>query len=242
MCHPTAPWRFHDKSEPVIKAASKLLLNGRAQKVGHIVEAAGLPYCDSPVPVSVASPRGTGGLEVQMFGPCRKCEKCLQYRALHWRDRAMNEIAMAHLRGRRTWMVTLTFSPPHLAGILAEASVAGDRSLKGVDRMAYRHVRGYLDRVRKAGFPFRYLAVFERGERTGRAHYHLLLHEGREGPILKRTLETRWRSHVHARVIDMDGDGAQRKAAAYVSKYATKAAEIRIRASARYGQPLGGSV
>lgn len=226
---------LEDGSRPVIKAQAKLLLKGRGQKVGHVVEALGRPYCDAPVPVRLAAPKGTGGYEVQMWGPCRRCPKCLQFRSLKWRDRAMNELALTHQRGRRSWLLTLTFSPPHLAGILAEAKARGDGSLAAIDRVAYGHVRGYLDRVRKAGFPFRYLAVFERGELNGRAHYHLLLHEGPKGPILKRTLETRWRSHVHARLVRMDTGREQRGAASYVAKYATKAPEIRLRASSRYG-------
>lgn len=234
--HASAPWAFTDGSETVNKVAAKLLLRGAARLDGWRAIADALPYCDTPVRVALTRQRGCKPLEVSFWAPCRRCVKCLQFRSLRWRERALRECAATLALGRRTWFVTLTFSPAHLAGVLAEARKEfGDAELVSVDRAAYRHVRGYLDRVRKAGFPFRYLAVMERGEQTGRLHYHLLLHESRAGPVLKRTLETRWRSHVHCRLVDMDKDRGVDGAASYVAKYATKSCLIRMRASARYG-------
>ena len=78
------------------------------------------PYCDNPVPLT----RRTKGkadrrtMLVEQFVPCRKCAKCLQYRQMKWRQRALVEMAYAH----RTWFVTLTFDPVHLAGVLAESA------------------------------------------------------------------------------------------------------------------------
>jgi len=177
-----------------------------------------------------------------MWAPCRKCPKCLQFRQMKWRERIINEILLTHNRGRRSWFVTLTFSPVHLAGVLAEAtrlSGSSPRETRHVDKAAYRHVQGYLDRLRKASkSPFRYVAVFEQGEKTGRSHYHLVIHEGDKKPILKRTLDNLWHSHVHARLLTVDEERSISQVASYVSTYATKTQGIRIRASVSYGSPL----
>lgn len=197
------------------------------------------PFCDEPVPVAFEKRGRDGGAPVQlnMLGPCRKCAKCLQFRQMKWRQRCINEIQRCHLSGRRSWWITLTFSPPHLAGIIAEAQVAtgGYADTRAIDRVAYKHVQAYLDRLRKASKgAFRYFAVYERGEESGRSHYHLLLHESAGNPILKRNIENRWRSHVHARLVHVTGRTSG--LASYITKYATKTVEIRPRASVRYGR------
>jgi len=195
------------------------------------------PFCDSPVPLSFEKPGRDAGVPIQlnMWGPCRKCARCLLFRQMKWRQRAINEIVYTHNRGRRTWWVTLTFSPVHLAGVIAEAKAAcGVADMRSIDRAAYGHVQKYLDRLRKsAKTRFRYLAIYERGEETGRSHYHLLLHECGPKPVLKRQIEMSWRSHVHARLVDIDRRGTG--IASYITKYATKHVEIRPRASLGYG-------
>jgi len=145
-----------------------------------------------------------------------------------WRERALVEME----RAVRTWFVTLTFSPEHLAGILQEAALlTRPESHDGrVETAAYRHVQRYFKRLRKDGCRFRYLAVYERGEETGRSHYHLFVHE--VAPITKRHLERRWRSNVHARLVADDASGK----ASYLTKYATKSLDVKPRASSRYGQ------
>lgn len=197
------------------------------------------PFCDSPVPVAFEKAGKDAGAPVQinMFAPCRKCDKCLLFRQMKWRQRAINELVRTHNEGRRSWWITLTFSPVHLAGIIQEARVAsgGYADVRDIDRAAYRHVQGYLDRLRKASkTAFRYLAVYERGEENGRSHYHVLLHEKGPRPVLKRTIEDRWRSHVHARLVHLEG--RSHGLATYITKYATKTVEIRPRASLGYGR------
>lgn len=219
--------------------AVRLAMQGKSLS-GFQFHADQKPYCYDPVKVA----RGTraGGIvksvEVSFYVPCRKCEKCLQFRRLLWRSRAINEISAAP----RTWAVTLTFSPHHLAGITLEA----DRDFnchdgKFKERAAYKHVQQYFYRLRKtptaggkARLRFRYLAVFERGEKTGRPHYHLLLHE-QNGPVTKRTLEEQWRSNVHARLVAKDEQEDVRRKASYITTYATKSLD-RLRASVKYGQ------
>lgn len=200
------------------------------------------PYCDKPVVIDrrITSREGVRQLsigklkvrdevtamEVSMKAPCRRCAKCLQFRQMKWRERAIYECAGAN----RTWFVTLTFAPIHLAGILMEAK--GGETCQ-IERAAYRHVQLFFKRLRKLKCVFRYLAVYERGEETGRSHYHLLLHETGTRPILKEVLECQWRSFIHARLVG--GEEACRHAS-YVTKYTTKSFEIRPRASRGYGK------
>lgn len=240
---PRKVWRFPSFFElspgdrATTSMASKLALRG-AQVSPTQFHSRELPYCDEPVLISRQvrsgeTPVGQNrGLDVSMLVPCRKCEKCLLFRQLRWRDRARSEIEAS----KRSWFVTLTFSPTHLAGIIYEASLLKVRDrTKAMDRAAYAHVKKYLKRLRKAvpGLRMRYLAVFELGEKTGRAHYHLLIHECGTRPVTKRILENKWRSNVHARLVADSGD-----AAAYLNKitrYATKDISIPPRASLRYG-------
>lgn len=145
---------------------------------------------------------------------------------MRWRERARYEIALA----KRSWMVTLTFSPIHLAGVLLAAKRPDARL---IERSAYAEVQKFFKRLRKnhPAAKFRYLAVYERGEVTGRSHYHVLIHEVGSRPVLKMHLESAWASHVHARLVDKEGDGAP----SYVTKYLTKSLDTPPRASARYG-------
>ena len=188
----------------------------------------GVPYCDTPEPVLryIRAGGSDRPLEVTAFRPCRRCAKCLQFRQLQWRERCLNEIE----HSPRTWLVTLTFDPHHLAGILFEAARFSHLGTAAEDRAAYSHVQKYLKRLRKAASArCRYMFVFERGEETGRPHYHALLHEV-DRPISKRLIEANWRSNVHARLVK-----SGRGSASYVTKYLTKSLDVRPRASAGYG-------
>lgn len=219
-------------------ATARLAASGIARPITRYAWAVDRkPFCDSPVPISHEKPGRDAGAPVQlnMFGPCRKCAKCLLFRQMKWRQRAINELILTHNSGRRSWWITLTFSPVHLAGVLAEAvAEAGIADTRSIDRAAYKHVQGYLDRLRKRSRTrLRYLAVYERGEETGRSHYHLLIHEVGPRPILKRQIEICWRSHVHARLVHIHSRSTG--LATYITKYATKHVEVRPRASSYYG-------
>lgn len=218
--------------------AAKLAAKGLAVPVSkYEFVAERKPYCDNPVRVGFSKPARDAGvpIAVSMWAPCRKCPRCLLFRQMKWRQRCINEIVHCHNSGHRQWWVTLTFSPVHLAGIIAEAvSKYGSADLKYLEKCAYKHVQLYLDRLRKAAKTrFRYLAVYERGGETGRSHYHLLLHETGPRPLLKRQIEALWRSHVHARLVHVDKRSTG--LASYISKYATKHVEVRPRASLGYG-------
>jgi hypothetical protein len=214
------------------RMAAKLALRGHQLSRSHI-SSTEQPYCDDPKGVTRRTdPKAQERtLLVEMLVPCRKCAKCLQFRQLQWRQRCLTEIN----RANRTWFVTLTFAPVHLAGIMAESHKEKGRSQASrIDAAAYRHTQRYLKRLRKQSAVFRFMAVFELGEKTGRPHYHLLLNETGARPISKRTLESQWRSNVHCRLVDKGADGS----ASYITKYATKSADVRIRASSMYGKPL----
>lgn len=224
----------HARDSGTERLAARIALNGG--QLSHLrFKAPWVPYCDTPVDVYRAVRPGVWSdvrsLEATMKAPCRRCAKCLQYRQLRWRDRALAELLATDQAGRRSWFVTLTFSPAHLAGILLEAG-GENRPLAQIERAGYRHVQRYYKRLRKAGCAFRYLAIMEYGEESDRMHYHLFLHEKGPKPVLKETIEAQWRSIVHARLVRGE---TLAQAASYLTKYATKSMEIRPRASGKYG-------
>lgn len=186
------------------------------------------PYCDDPVTISryEKGNETRPGASITMYGPCRKCEKCKLFRQLKWAERIKRETKLAP----RSWLVTLTFSEIHLAGILMESKKMNyDTEQQCVEVAAYKHVQGYLKRVRKSCGSFRFVAVPEYGALKGRLHYHLLVHEIDIHSITYRTLCAKWRSFVGAELVRSAGG-----ASGYVSKYLTKAI-ARPRASKRYG-------
>lgn len=229
--------------------AIKIALRGGIFKKGVFV-ANWQPYCDDPVTIDryITSRQAVDELkamEVSMLAPCRKCKKCLQFRQLKWRERAIYEIG----RANRTWWITLTFSPQHLAHVLMEAKTAEH---KDIEPAAYRHVQRFLKRLRKYLWKhrdrildedgketganwaeFRYLGIYERGKKHGRSHYHLFLHETGTRPVLKELIERTWVSNVHARLVRSED---ARRRASYVTSYATKSFDIRPRASSNYGK------
>lgn len=189
----------------------------------------GAPYCDAPVPIYRTEKPAKGGyvgLEFEMLGPCRRCPKCLTFRALRWAERIQREAQSA----ARNWLVTLTFSPQHLALILLRSK----RDEEELERVAYRDLQLWLKRLRKAGAQFRFAAVPEYGEEKGRLHYHLIMHEAAAGSLTKRLMQAHWPSFSHCRLVrggafDLD------RTARYVSKYLTKSL-FRPRASRGYGK------
>jgi len=218
-------------AESIYKMAGKLALRGGyiSPSEYHLPRR---PYCDAPVLVGRRTdPRDIGPtIEASMWVPCRKCNKCLQFRRLQWRERMEIET----IRAKRTWFVTLTFCPVVLAGILAEAHLRSDaRSFdRAVDDCAYKHVQRYLKRLRKEAPPFRYVFVFERGEQTGRPHYHGLIHEGGLECVTYRQITSNWPSHTHAKLVSNSGALVGTR---YVSKYLGKSLDTRPRASLSYG-------
>lgn len=221
------------------KLAAKLALRGHSVVGSFAPSVRGdwVVYCDDPVEVrrAVRAGKGRRSMELSFPAPCRKCDKCQRFRRMRWRQRIINEVLMC---SGRTWFLTLTFAPVHLAGVLLEARAIernGKPRGEAIEMAAYDHVQRYLKRLRKnSGTKFRYVAVPEYGEKHGRLHYHVLLHEV-ERPILKRTLQGAWRgSFSSAKLVDEETDRGVLGAASYVAKYLAKSGG-RVRASLRYG-------
>nr|QXN72784.1 MAG: replication initiator protein [Microvirus sp.] len=184
----------------------------------------------------------TDGVSVAfMFGPCRKCAPCLDARKRLWTARAINEIQVSE----RTWFATLTLHP----SAAMEFRSKGERDLiqRGFspaemrpDKLRFRafanalgpELQLWLKRVRKnSGARIRYFMVCE-AHKSGVPHFHALIHE-RDGQATKRTLEAGWRlGFSQFRLIDR----SSKKEARYVSKYLSKSALTRIRASRHYGE------
>jgi len=176
---------------------------------------------------------------------CRKCQACLNYRRRLWTARAIAETRMS----TRTWFVTLTYNPDSrfVAKAKAESLVVRtrreqwgmltpDERFRYLARATGEDVTNYLKRVRKnSGARLRFILVCE-AHADGFPHYHLLIHEGENGSLSKRTATLAWnRGHSHMRLVDT----SDAKATGYVCKYLSKSAITRVRASQRYGRPTG---
>ena len=99
----------------------------------------------------------------------------------------------------RSWFVTLTFDPIHLAGVVMESQSRKETDQTArIEAAAYSHCQGYFKRLRKAGGKSRYVAVPEYGEEKGRLHYHLLIHEIEQHSVTYRLLDRKWRSFINA--------------------------------------------
>lgn len=209
-----------------------------------------VPICEKPVRIGRTS-RGNArqrSISVAAVLPCRKCPSCREIAVRKLRGSAAVEIAACAAMNRQSWFVTLTFSPIHLAGILAQVppGLSREARTRAIDRVAYRHVDRWLKRLRVgaancensrsgprtwAPARFRYMSVFELGEKSGRAHYHILIHELGPKPIQARQLTETWPSHANAKLV-RPGDPGLGK---YLTKYLTKGSSGRVRRSKNYG-------
>jgi hypothetical protein len=85
----------------------------------------------------------------------------------------------------------------------------------------------FRDRMRK-GYSMRYVLGPEFGPKTGRIHFHALVHYSDTWPTTK-WVRARWKQgHSTCRI-------ATKRHAAYVTDYATKELAFRVRASPSYG-------
>lgn len=190
------------------------------------------PYCDAPVNVTLAaraakrgdiiSPTGKPAW-LELWMPCRKCDKCRVVKAIHWRKRMTLEMQAC----KRTWFVTLTFRPKARAVLFKDAANMQQRST-----IAMRELAAYMKRLRNAAVvaapdaSVRFVAVTE-PHKDDYPHIHLLLHSG---------------EHLTAAVIRKGGwrhgfismKLASDEVASYLVKYVTKEASS-VRASLRYG-------
>lgn len=215
--------------------------------------------CESPVTIerysrpdkrhrTMVLPRDGLQRNITMEVPCRKCRRCLQYKAFLWRSRAAIECG----RSSRTWFATLTFTPAQHEHFANEAraycfsngldyeALAADEQFRlrcSVPRTkdrppggAFRHVTLWLKRLRKStGAAFVYLVVTE-AHKSGLPHFHALLHERKpETPLRHKALGESWNGGFsNFKLIEPAKVG-------YVTKYISKSSGAQVRASLRYG-------
>lgn len=162
-------------------------------------------------------------LRVELWTRCNRCQKCLAARARLWAARIRYETENAP----RTWFGTLTLNPAsHLrCEVLAQRSGSTPLAVSG------KEVTRYLKRLRKhATGKLRFVCVTER-HKSGKHHYHLLIHEQTRGCLTHRVLAEQWTwGFEKFRVVD-----PQIQPAWYLCKYLTKEYVDRVRASVRYG-------
>ena len=164
--------------------------------------------------------------------PCRKCATCLRRRGRLWYRRAMVETALSS----RTWFATFTIAPEMRVRIEIERErklmdrlqpETHEDVFLGRHKIISRYFTLYFKRVRKnSGARLRYLLVAEQHQ-DGWPHYHALIHE-RLDPVTKRQLECWPLGFTQFKLVDKFAVG-------YVTKYISKQALARIRASLKYG-------
>lgn len=89
---------------------------------------------------------------------CQKCNRCRDNRIKDWVGRCIAESKTA----KHTTAVTLTYG----------RDAAGREHHERAAVLTYSDVQAYLKRVRKHGYPVRYLVCGEYGSLKGRAHWH----------------------------------------------------------------------
>lgn len=172
---------------------------------------------------------------------CRKCGACLRHRGRLWTARAMDETASS----LRTWFGTLTLSPEEAFRMKLRAmrtlkrsaciewdTLDADEQFQAICAEVAPELTKWLKRVRKQSrATIRYLLVTE-AHKSGLPHWHFLMHE-HEGAVSARVISDQWRlGFSHRKLVPPE----DMKAAAYCSKYLSKSALTRVRASAGYGR------
>lgn len=208
--------------------------NNALEMNGNSIELNFAPKCDQPFAVVLFSWYATGKRKyMTLWTRCRKCKACLKARQWFWTQRIRNEVGA----WPRTWFGTLTVNPDARARLCYAASVlpasrGNDDDYRKLCKALGREITLFIKRLRKNNKArFRYFLVFEK-HKDGFPHVHLLLHEW--SPISKRALEAEWRiGFTKFKLVK------EMAMALYVAKYLTKSAGTRVRASGRYGTPLG---
>lgn len=176
---------------------------------------------------------------VKMLVRCRRCEPCLKYRAYNWSIKGFAEVRAS----QRTWFGTLTVAPANRFIVQMKAEQAlidaggsekpsSSKLFEQMVKVLGRDLTLFVKRIRKnSGARIRYLLVAE-SHKDGFPHFHILLHEV-EGQVTKRQLEAAWQiGFSNWRLVSSDNP----KVVYYVTKYLTKSALTRVRASFRYGR------
>lgn len=202
----------------------------------QLVSSAGRPWWVGPDRRKSTEPGKV--LLLDLWVPCRKCDRCLQARSREWTRRAIVETTQSV----RTWFGTLTMDPHwHSLALLRARAKHSDwselpreRQFGALVREVAPSLTRYLKRVRKnSGAALRFLLVAEEHKKqlAGFPHFHLLVHEVNENrPVRKAILRGEW-SLGFSRWKLADAYSAR-----YVCKYLAKEASTRVRASKDYGR------
>lgn len=180
-------------------------------------------------------------LHLDISTRCRKCPACAAARSNLWRYRVKSELQAS----ARSWFGTLTMSPDAHYRVMCAAShkraTGGTRwaDLTETERFAdvasasLKEVTRYIKRLRKQSkVPLRYIVVTEK-HKSGLPHFHMLVHEVELKPITHKILSTQWKMGFEKwRLVPIESTHHAR----YVTKYISKDALTRIRASQHYGQ------
>lgn len=246
------PHRLKD----VRRIQAKALRNGGKQLSLSTVEWDIAGRCERPVPVVLEGQhehkwreksrqkiRKAGFSRLMMSTRCRKCGPCLRYRSMSWKAKAGREIRSA----QRTWWCTYTLSPQvhHEAWLricvrLRKAGInplelSAERAFKERAAELGKLFTDYVKRVRKQSqSQIRYLLVVE-SHKSGLPHLHALMHEC-QGTLLHRHVNGQWYAGFSSAVlVGSKDDVSPEKVIHYVTKYISKQAVARIRASLHYG-------
>lgn len=193
------------------------------------------------ITVSTGDPRDVTPIPLFLSGNvrCRKCKSCRKYRARLWARRAHQEFNAS----QRTWFVTLTLRPDRAFQYFELArehvfvggsdldTLNSDQQFAEWCRAIGKELTLMLKRLRKnTRSDIRYIFVYER-HKSGTPHIHGLVHESPgSNPVVKRAIEGAWHDGFSsAKLVD-------KRAVGYVTKYLSKDATTRIRASVHYGE------
>lgn len=104
---------------------------------------------------------------------CRRCWQCLENRINDWVGRGIAEAEVS----AATNSVTLTYRPKYeeLGAFEKGAAVGSTDTNFKAQILCYSDIQLYLKRLRKAGFPCRYIVAGEYGAKKGRCHWHIIL-------------------------------------------------------------------
>lgn len=180
-------------------------------------------------------------LSINLSTRCRRCATCRRVRHNLWWHRAKWETTIAP----RTWFGTLTLRPAAYNHALAQARLkdakngddfearSPDEQFALIHAQISPELTRTLKRVRKAcnHTRLRFILVCE-AHKSGVPHYHLLIHEtDPDNPVTWRQLDKGWRYGFSKWKLVTDPSEV-----GYVTKYLTKSALARVRASERYGE------
>ena len=207
------------------------------------VETTGRPLTKRPKSAETYGAEGLPVVFIDREVRCRQCDNCLKARSALWRIRAQAEIERATLVGGRSWFGTLTLSPEQHSRVGNACRLAASRNGDDFDLFSEerqfrerhacisREITLYAKRLRKqSGASVKFLCVVE-AHKSGLPHYHMLVHEQLPvPPVTHRVLKTQWRVGFSNWKL-VTGPAM----AGYVTKYLSKSALARVRASKDYG-------